>query len=98
MDTWLPLIIQLVAGAIGGNIAGSAMKNRSLGATGNSVAGAVGGGLLGQLLNLLGLGGVAPGGGLDIASILTAVLGGGAGGGVLMALIAALRGGTGAKA
>lgn len=94
METWLPLIIQLVAGAIGGNIAGSAMKDRSLGATGNSVAGAVGGGLVGQLLNLLGLGGVTPGAGLDITSILTAVLGGGAGGGVLMSLIAALRGGS----
>lgn len=97
METWLPLIVQVVAGAIGGNIAGSAMKDRSLGPGGNSVAGAVGGGLLGQLLNLLGLGGVTPGAGLDIGAILTAVLGGGAGGGVLMALIAALRGNSRAR-
>lgn len=94
METWLPLLIQVVAGAIGGNLAGSAMKGRSLGSTGNSVAGAVGGGLVGQLLNLLGLGGVAPGTGLDLVSILTAVLGGGAGGAVVTSLIAALRGGT----
>lgn len=94
METWIPLIIQIVAGAIGGNVAGSAMKDRSLGTTGNSVAGAVGGGLVGQLLNLLGLGAGTAGAGLDLSSILTAVLGGGAGGGVLMSLIAALRGGS----
>lgn len=94
METWLPLIIQIVAGAIVGNLVGSAMKGRSLGSTGNSLAGAVGGGLVGQVLNLLGLGAVAPGTGLDLASILTAVLGGGAGGGVVASLLAALRGGT----
>ena len=38
----LPLIIQLVSGAIGGNIAGGALKNLSLGPLGNSIAGIVG--------------------------------------------------------
>ena len=94
METWLPLIIQLVSGAIGGNIAGSAMKGKSLGGAGNSIAGAVGGGLLGQLLNLVGLGGIAPGGSIDLMSIITAVAGGGVGGGALMAIISALRGGA----
>jgi len=50
METLLPLIIQLVSGALGGNVAGSLLKNFSLGTLGNSIAGIVGGGLGGTLL------------------------------------------------
>ena len=39
------LIIEAVSGAVGGNVAGAAMKENSLGAMGNSIAGIVGGGL-----------------------------------------------------
>jgi uncharacterized membrane protein YeaQ/YmgE (transglycosylase-associated protein family) len=39
------LIIQLISGAVGGNVAGAAMKESSLGTLGNSIAGIVGGGL-----------------------------------------------------
>ena len=42
----VPLLIQLVSGAVGGNIAGSLLKNSSLGTLWNSVAGIVGGGVL----------------------------------------------------
>jgi uncharacterized membrane protein YeaQ/YmgE (transglycosylase-associated protein family) len=42
------LIIQLVAGAAGGNLAGSLLKRYNLGTLGNSIAGIVGGGLGGQ--------------------------------------------------
>ena len=52
METILPIIIQLVAGAVAGNV-GGALKNINLGAPGNTVAGGVGGVLLGQLLPLL---------------------------------------------
>jgi len=44
-------IISLLSGIIGGNMAGSAMKEQSLGTLGNSIAGLVGGGLGGQLLS-----------------------------------------------
>ena len=44
MGNLLPLIIQLVSGAVGGNVAGSMMKNSSLGTLGNSIAGIAGGG------------------------------------------------------
>ena len=37
------LIIQLISGAVGGNVAGAAMKEKSLGTVGNSIAGIVGG-------------------------------------------------------
>ena len=51
--TIINLIIQLIAGAIGGNAVGAAAKNVSLGPTGNTVAGAVGGIAGGSLLTSL---------------------------------------------
>ncbi len=39
----LPLIIQLISGAVGGNLAGTLMKKFSLGTLWNSVAGIIGG-------------------------------------------------------
>ncbi len=89
----LTLLIQLVSGALGGNIAGSLFKNLSLGTLGNSIAGIAGGGIggtiLGSLLNLPVATSAA--GGLDPMAILTQVLSGGAGGGVLMAIIGIIR-------
>jgi uncharacterized membrane protein YeaQ/YmgE (transglycosylase-associated protein family) len=86
----VPLLIQLVSGAVGGNIAGSLMKNSSLGTLWNSVAGIVGGGLGGQLLGLVGAN-IAGGGNMDIGSIVGNIAGGGVGGGVLMAIIGAVK-------
>jgi len=40
-------VVELVNGAVGGNVAGAAMKENSLGAIGNSLAGIVGGGTAG---------------------------------------------------
>ena len=37
------LIIQLIVGAIGGNAAGKAMPDKSLGTLGNTIAGVIGG-------------------------------------------------------
>jgi uncharacterized membrane protein YeaQ/YmgE (transglycosylase-associated protein family) len=42
------LIIEAVSGAVGGNVAGAALKEKSLGLIGNSLAGVVGGGLGGS--------------------------------------------------
>jgi hypothetical protein len=87
------LIIQLISGALGGNLAGAALKKSSLGTVGNSIVGILGGGLGGQLLGMLGLGGgaAAAGGSLDIGSIISSVAGGGVGGGVLLAVIGMVR-------
>ncbi len=89
MEEYLPLIIQLVSGAIGGNIAGSLLKNLSLGRVGNSILGILGGGLGGYLLNMLGIG--DGGGGMDLTGILGSVAGGGVGGGVLMAIVGMIK-------
>ncbi len=88
----LPLVIQLVSGAVGGNAAGKLMPKQSLGTLGNSLAGIVGGGLGGQLLGMLGIGGDAAAGSMDISSILTSIAGGGVGGGVLMAIVGFVKG------
>ena len=49
MDSFLlNLVIQLVAGAVGGNAAGAILKQFNLGPLGNSIAGIIGGGLGGQ--------------------------------------------------
>ena len=87
----LSLIIQLISGIVGGNAAGSVLKEKSLGVLGNSLAGLVGGGIGGQILQaLLGVG-AAGGGGLDIGSIITQIAGGGVGGGALMMIIGMIR-------
>ncbi len=80
------VIISLISGAVGGNLAGAALKNQSLGTLGNSIAGLLGGGLGGQVLAMLGAGGGAAGG-LDLTAIIGQVASGGVGGGVLMVII-----------
>ena len=80
------LLINLLGGAVGGNLAGGLMKKLSLGTLWNSVVGIIGGGLGGQLLSALGvLGG--GGAGLDIGNILGNILSSGVGGGVLLAIV-----------
>jgi hypothetical protein len=92
-DHMLELIIQLIAGAVGGNLAGGLLKNQSLGTLGNSIAGVVGGGIGGQILSALTGGAVDPAaaaaasGGLDIGAIISSVAGGGVGGGLLMVIV-----------
>ncbi|MBN2364535.1 MAG: hypothetical protein EH225_00100 [Calditrichaeota bacterium] len=84
------LIVELISGAVGGNIAGSLLKKFSLGTLWNSIVGIIGGGLGGQLLGLLGAGGSAAGG-VDVASIISSIAGGGVGGGILMVIIGYIK-------
>ncbi len=87
----MELIIQLLSGAAGGNIAGKMMPKSSLGPLLNSVMGIVGGGMGGQILSALLGSAVASGGGLDVTSILSSVASGGVGGGLLMAVIGLVK-------
>ena len=91
------LIISLVSGAIGGNAAGSALKEKSLGGLGNTVAGVLGGGIGGGILHALGVNDTSAAGSVDLASVLSNIAGGAAGGGALMAVIAAIKGTMGRK-
>jgi hypothetical protein len=88
------LLIQLVSGAVGGNLAGTLLKNFNLGTAGNTLAGIIGGGLGGQILERgMGIGHLAAAapGGLDVGTIVSQIAGGGVGGGVLMVIVGLLR-------
>jgi hypothetical protein len=90
--TLVNLIIQLVAGALGGNGIAAALKDVNLGTLGNSIAGAIGGVGGGQLLTLLipALAGAA-GSDLDIGSLVGQLMGGGASGAILTAIVGYIR-------
>src|SRR5258708_5006074 len=53
METIVNLIIQLIAGVVGGNAAGAALKDYNLGNLGNTIARAIGGVGGGQLLQAI---------------------------------------------
>ncbi len=85
----MELIISLLSGAVGGNLAGALFKKISLGTLWNSVAGIVGGGLGGTLLGALGV--AAGSGGMDVGSIIGTVASSGVGGGVLLAIVGLIK-------
>jgi uncharacterized membrane protein YeaQ/YmgE (transglycosylase-associated protein family) len=97
MDGIVGLIISLVSGAVGGNIAGGALDEHSLGPLGNTIAGIVGGGLGGQLLSALGgTRGVSPNrsnstGGFDLGRLVGQVAGGGVGGAIVMIIVGLIK-------
>ncbi len=77
MESLLPIILQAVAGAVGGNVGGAAMKDSSLGGLGNTIAGAIGGVGAGSLIGpLLGLATSAAGGGINFGNIAASGVGG----------------------
>ncbi len=89
--TLLTLIIQLIAGAVGGGAAGSAMKDYSLGNIGNLIAGAVGGGVGGQILAALipALAGAAST--ADIGGLIGQIAGGGVSGAILTLIVGMIK-------
>ena len=92
------LLISLVTGALGGNAAGAAMKDKSLGTVGNSIAGILGGGLGGGILQAIGYGSAGPSGSLDIQSIIGSVASGGVGGAVALVVVALIKNAMAKKA
>ena len=91
MESWMTdLLVQVVAGALGGTGAGTILKDLSLGKPGDAVSGAIGGGVVGQILGSL-LGGGGDVGGMDVAGVVKDIVGGGVGGAVVMAIIGMLR-------
>ena len=87
------LIINLIAGAIGGNAAGKASPKFDLGTAGNTIAGLVGGGVLGQILSLAwpAVSASLASGNFDVGSIIAQIVGGGAGGAILTAIVGAIK-------
>lgn len=85
------LIIQVAAGALGGNATGAAARNFNLGRLGNTIAGAIGGGIGGQLLRLL-LPALASGN-TDPLPIVVQLACGGAAGAILTAIAGVVKNG-----
>ena len=91
------IILQLIAGAVGGNAAGRVSPKLDIGSAGNSIAGAIGGVVVGQILERLTGGAVtadqaaAAASNFDIAGIITSLIGGGAGGAILTGIIGAIK-------
>ena len=87
------LIINLIAGAVGGNATGAAAKQFDLGTLGNTIAGLVGGGVLGQLITMVWptLSTALQGGNFDVGAIIGQIVGGGVGGAVLTAIVGAIK-------
>ena len=87
------LIVNVIAGALGGAGAGKASPKFDLGMIGNLIAGAVGGGVLGQIVTLLipAVTTAAQSGDLSIGGIVTQVISGGAGGAILTAIVGAVK-------
>ena len=92
MDTVgiVSLVINLISGAVGGNIAGAVMKDKSLGPLLNSVVGILGGGAGAAVLKALGM--AVDQGGLDLQAVLSSVASGGVGGAILMVVVALIKG------
>ena len=84
--TIINLIIQIIAGAVGGNAASAASKDISLGTLGNTIAGAVGGVGGGQLPMLAGAGN-----NVDIAALASQAVGGGVAGAIVAAIVGVIK-------
>ena len=87
------ILINLIAGALGGVGAGKASPTFDLGTAGNIISGLVGGGVLGQIatLALPAVVAAAQSGNLSIGGIVSQAIAGGAGGAILTADIGAIK-------
>jgi hypothetical protein len=87
------ILINLIAGALGGVGAGKASPNFDLGTMGNVISGLVGGGVLGQVVTLLlpSVVAAAESGNLSVGGVISQAIAGGAGGAILTALIGAVK-------
>lgn len=87
------ILINLIAGALGGVGAGKSSPTFDLGTIGNIVSGLVGGGVLGQIVPLLlpSIMAAAQSGNLSVGGVISQVVAGGAGGAILTAIIGAIK-------
>ena len=100
MEVIVPILVQLVAGGIGGNVIGQIVKSFNLGPTGNSIVGAVGGvagtwlaAMIPGLAGLVGAGTAAgtAAGGLDLSALAGQGATGLVAGGILTAVAGIIK-------
>ena len=87
------ILMNLIAGAVGGNAAGKASPKFDIGTIGNTIAGAVGGGVLGQIITLLipAVSAASQAGDLSIGGVVSQLIAGGAGGALLTVIVGAMK-------
>src|ERR1700753_4007780 len=87
------ILINLIAGALGGVGAGKSSPTFDLGTAGNIISGLVGGGLVGQIATLLlpSVLSAAQSGNFSVSGIVSQAVAGGAGGAILTAIIGAIK-------
>jgi hypothetical protein len=87
------ILINLVAGALGGAGSGKALPQFDMGSIGNIIAGLVGGGVLGQVVTAVwpSVAASLQSGNFDIGSIITNVISGGAGGAILQVIVGMIK-------
>ena len=87
------VLINLIAGALGGVATGKSSPTFDLGTIGNIIAGLVGGGVLGQVVTLALPSVVAAvqSGNLSVSGVVSQLIAGGAGGAILTAIIGAVK-------
>lgn len=105
MESLVPIIVQLVAGAIGGGALGQLVKNVNLGVVGNIIAGAIGGvggtwlatmipgldGLVSGAAQMAAEGGAEAMSGLDMGALVGQGATGLVGGGLLTAIAGLIK-------
>ena len=89
----IQILINLIAGALGGVATGKASPNFDLGTIGNIISGLVGGGVLGQIVTLAlpSVVAAAEAGHLSVGGVVSQLIAGGAGGAILTAIIGAIK-------
>jgi hypothetical protein len=87
------ILINLIAGALGGAATGKASPTFDLGTVGNIISGLVGGGVLGQIATLAVPSVVAAvqSGNWSVGGVVSQLVAGGAGGAILTAIIGAIK-------
>jgi hypothetical protein len=87
------ILINLIAGALGGAAIGKSSPTFDLGTVGNIISGLVGGGVLGQIatLALPSVLAAAQSGNLSVGGVISQLVAGGAGGAILTAIIGAIK-------
>jgi uncharacterized membrane protein YeaQ/YmgE (transglycosylase-associated protein family) len=87
------ILINLIAGALGGVATGKSSPTFDLGTIGNIIAGLVGGGVLGQVVTLAlpSVVEAVQSGNLSVSGVVSQLIAGGAGGAILTAIIGAVK-------
>lgn len=84
-------IINLVSGAIGGNIVGAAWKDKTLGMVGNTIAGLIGGAAGSYILQAVGILSSLGMSDMTLGSIAGHIGASAAGGGILTAIVGIIK-------